>query len=168
MNIFYLDTDPALAARQICDVHVRKMIIESCQMLSTAHHMLDGPDVPDGIMKCTHFNHPSNIWVRQSDNHYKWLYLYTLELCKIHTERSGKIHKCFTDRMKPLAQLPVNMPHAMFTLPPACMPDEYKHKRSVVRSYRAYLNGKYLEWTDRDKPIKIKFQHGKPEWLTSV
>lgn len=42
MNIFYLDSDPKLAAQQICNVHVNKMIIESCQMLSTAHHILNG------------------------------------------------------------------------------------------------------------------------------
>ena len=42
MNIFILDEDPAEAARQQCDKHVVKMIVESAQMLSTAHRMLDG------------------------------------------------------------------------------------------------------------------------------
>ena len=42
MNIFILDNDPVLAAQQQCDKHVVKMIVESGQMLSTAHRMLDG------------------------------------------------------------------------------------------------------------------------------
>lgn len=39
MNLFYLDHDPALAARMHCDKHVVKMILETAQLLSTAWHV---------------------------------------------------------------------------------------------------------------------------------
>lgn len=42
MNIFVLDEQPEIAAQMMCDKHVVKMIVESCQLLSTAHHVLDG------------------------------------------------------------------------------------------------------------------------------
>ena len=42
MNIFVLDKNPIKAAQQHCDKHVVKMILESAQMLSTAHRILDG------------------------------------------------------------------------------------------------------------------------------
>ena len=42
MNIFYLDSDPVKAAQMQCNAHVVKMIVESAQMLSTAHRLLDG------------------------------------------------------------------------------------------------------------------------------
>ena len=42
MNIFILDNNPIKAAQQQCDKHVVKMIVESGQMLSTVHRMLDG------------------------------------------------------------------------------------------------------------------------------
>ena len=42
MNIFILDNDPVIAAQMQCDKHVVKMIVESAQMLSTVHRMLDG------------------------------------------------------------------------------------------------------------------------------
>ena len=42
MNIFVLDNDPVIAAQTQCDKHVVKMIVESAQMLSTAHRLLDG------------------------------------------------------------------------------------------------------------------------------
>lgn len=42
MNIFVLDRNPFEAAKQHCDKHVVKMIIEYGQMLSTAHRLLDG------------------------------------------------------------------------------------------------------------------------------
>ncbi len=67
MNIFYLDPDPVLAAQQQCDKHVVKMIVESAQMLSTAHRLLDGrkigkvwvhPHADDVLYKASHINHP--------------------------------------------------------------------------------------------------------------
>jgi len=42
MNLFVLNKDPVKAAQLQCDKHVVKMIVESAQMLSTAHRMLDG------------------------------------------------------------------------------------------------------------------------------
>ena len=44
MNIFVLDKDPHIAAQMHCDKHVPKMIVESAQMLSTAHRLLDGEE----------------------------------------------------------------------------------------------------------------------------
>lgn len=35
MNIFVVDADPFVAAQSLCDAHVVKMIVESCQLLST-------------------------------------------------------------------------------------------------------------------------------------
>jgi len=42
MNIFYLHNDPQVCAAYHCDKHVVKMILEYAQLLSTAHHELDG------------------------------------------------------------------------------------------------------------------------------
>lgn len=42
MNIFVLNEDPVIAAQEQCNTHVNKMLIESAQMLSTAHRLLDG------------------------------------------------------------------------------------------------------------------------------
>ena len=42
MNLFVLHQEPEIAAQMQCDKHVVKMIIESAQMLSTAHRVLDG------------------------------------------------------------------------------------------------------------------------------
>ena len=47
MNIFFLDKDPRECARQHCDKHVVKMVIETAQLLSTAHRLLDGKQSTD-------------------------------------------------------------------------------------------------------------------------
>ena len=66
MNIFYLDKDPHQCAKYHCDKHVCKMILESAQMLSTAHHILNEVDVFKGrvgynhdLFKKAFVNHPS-------------------------------------------------------------------------------------------------------------
>ena len=41
MNIFYLDADPDTAARLQYNKHVVKMVLESAQMLCSAHHFHD-------------------------------------------------------------------------------------------------------------------------------
>ena len=42
MNIFILNDDPVIAAQEQCDKHIPKMVVESAQMLSTTHRMIDG------------------------------------------------------------------------------------------------------------------------------
>ena len=39
MNIFALSTDPIQSAEMMCDKHIVKMVIETAQLLSTAHRM---------------------------------------------------------------------------------------------------------------------------------
>ena len=79
MNIFYLDEDPKLAAIYQYNKHVVKMILESAQMLCTAHHVIMGDDA-DVPYKTTHKNHPSTIWARQSGQNYAWLYHHMIAL----------------------------------------------------------------------------------------
>ena len=93
MNIFYLSNDVNDCAKQHVDKHVVKMIIEYAQLMSTAHRVLDGHMYMDKtknnrnikrwrlhsnlesiVYKASHINHPSAIWVRESKEHYMWLY----------------------------------------------------------------------------------------------
>ena len=90
MNIFALSTDPIQSAEMMCDKHVVKMIIETAQLLSTAHRILDGEEYTDRtangrrikrwlhpnsnmestLYKASHINHPSAVWARKSNNNY--------------------------------------------------------------------------------------------------
>ena len=45
MNIFYLSDNPVEAAEWMVDRHVVKMVLESAQLLSTAHRLLDGNEM---------------------------------------------------------------------------------------------------------------------------
>lgn len=136
-----------------CDKHVVKMIVETAQLLSTAHHVLD--DNGDGFYKPTHKNHPSAIWCRRTDSNYVWLWCLLVSLCKEYTHRYGKIHKCQRDGLATrLMQLPINIPSGAFTSPTPAMPDEYK-TIDAVESYHNYYKGSkrsFAAWTNRPTP----------------
>jgi hypothetical protein len=93
MNIFVTDSDPAQAAKNLCDKHINKMISESAQMLSTSWWILDSGCPGVVTYKPTHQHHPCTKWVMESDGNYLWLGQHAMEMCKEFTRRYNKIHK---------------------------------------------------------------------------
>ena len=108
MNIFVLDNDPIKAAEYSCDKHVVKMIVESCQMLSSAHRVLDGQEYTDlskgakprrikrwrleepreGLLwKASFVGHPCTQWIMQSKENYRWLARHAVALTEEYTTR---------------------------------------------------------------------------------
>ena len=149
MNIFYLHKDPVIAAKVQYNKHVVKMILESAQMLCTAHHHYnEDTDVP---YKKAHYNHPSTIWTRESDEHYMWLFDHMVALGKEYTKRYGKTHLSITICFLPLYRIPVGIPSNGFTQPPQCMPDEFKDKCSVKAYWNYYIGEKYIVANKNEK-----------------
>ena len=125
MNIFVLDKNPYEAARQACDKHVVKMILESAQMLCAVH--------PEGVApyKRSFYNHPCTKWVR----------------------RYGKTHKSEEVIQWCRCNRPY-LPIGELTKHPKCMPDKYKVD-CVVKSYQNYYNGEkayFAKWKDGPVP----------------
>ena len=136
MNIFYLDRDPVKAAQVQYNKHVVKMILESAQMLCTAHHHYDnGNNVP---YKKAHYNHPSTIWCRQNKNQYRWLYNHMIALGEEYTYRYNKNHLTIAKCKKPLDCYPPGIPEGIFEEPPQCMPEQYKVAGCSVTAYWNY------------------------------
>jgi hypothetical protein len=141
MNIFYLHPGPIKAAQYQYNKHVVKMILESAQLLCTAHIELDG-DQATVPYKATHRNHPSAVWVRESSLHYIWLYHHMMGLGEEYTKRYGKIHKTITKCKDVLKELPINIENNGFNEPPQCMPDEYKRSNAIHGYWNYYIHGK--------------------------
>ena len=141
MNIFYLDSDPSIAASYMYDKHKVKMILESAQMLCTAHHHFGlGDEVP---YRKAHYNHPSTIWTRANTNHYYWLYQHMLALGHEYTRRYGRMHLTITKCKESLRWAPMGMKTAKFEQPPQCMPDEYKTECSIEAYWNYYIGDKW-------------------------
>jgi hypothetical protein len=175
MNIFYVDSDPEVAARNMVDRHVVKMILETAQLLSTAHRVIDGEEYvgqsqsgrkakrwrlsgnADNIMyAATHINHPSAVWVRENSANYDWLYNHLLALGREYTYRYGRTHLTIDKLKDILKDTPENIEQSkVMTTMPSCMDKQYIVDLDPIVNYRNYYNyGKtdLLRWSNRPPP----------------
>ena len=175
MNIFYVDSDPEVAARNMVDRHVVKMILETAQLLSTAHRVIDGEEYvgqsqsgrkakrwrlsgnADAIMyAATHINHPSAVWVRESSANYNWLYEHLLALGREYTYRYGRTHLTIDKLKDILKDEPQNIKQSnIMSKMPSCMDKQYIVSLDPITNYRNYYNyGKtdLLRWSNRPPP----------------
>lgn len=172
--------DPTLAAQYQVDRHVVKMIVETAQLLSTAHRVLDGLEIQlelekdgkvrkkkvwviddernDVLYSCTHRNHPSAIWCRESVENYNWLVDHLHALGQEYTHRYGKKHATIEKCFYPLQSPPHGLRDWDWTKPPSAMGPEYIISDDPVVNYRNYYkHGKASlhTWKNRDKPFWI-------------
>lgn len=175
MNIFILDEDPQIAAQMLCDKHVPKMIIESAQMLSTVHRMLDGTpekrrsksgktmqtyyafgDIRDDLYyAAVHKYHPCTTWTAQSLANYNWHYAHFVAMSREFKFRRNKEHITFKKLGPILAAPPINIPdigltefvQAMSHYPDCMVPGD------AVQAYRNYYH--------KAKPF-AKWDWGRP------
>jgi hypothetical protein len=153
MNIFFLSFDPRSAAEYHCDKHVVKMILETAQLLYTAHWIGARDALPQNAYRKTHDNHPCARWVRASVSNYKWLCELGMALCKEYTFRYGRVHLTETHLLWLSTHIP-SMPDYGITKLPMAMPDEYKHP-NPVQAYRNYYVGaksRFLVYSNRSPP----------------
>jgi len=169
MNIFVLSDDFAKCAEWHVDKHIVKMPLELCQLLSTAHRVLDGTlvnkkwilsDSRENILySATHINHPCAKWVRESSRNYEWTYNLLLALFNEYSYRYGKVHGC-TKLKDSLSHLPNNIPIGKFTEPPQAMPDDVKVQNNVIEAYRNYYR--------KHKTHLANWKHREiPEWYNA-
>ena len=176
MNIFVLDENPVTSAKMMCDKHVVKMIVESAQMLSTAHRYLDGDefisyskngrrikrwchptDTMDSnvrLYKSIMINHPCTKWTCETDTNYRWLARHALSLCEEYTFRYRKKHAS-QNLIWWLWDTPDNITIGDQTEFAQAMPDEYKVPKNAVEAYQAYYRGEkagFAKWTTRETP----------------
>jgi len=181
MNIFILDTDPVIAAQSQCDKHVVKMVVESAQMLSTTHRMVDGiigqrlsknnrkiktwklrDDREQLLYKAVHMNHPCTVWTRESLSNYNWHYEHFIALCNEYTYRYNKVHATDTLLRDVLASAPTNIPligRTEFKLAMKNNP-ECINLNDTVQSYRDY----YMTKQDRFAMV-WQNKRSSPEWF---
>jgi hypothetical protein len=186
MNIFVLDHDPVTAAQLQCDKHIPKMVVESGQMLSTAHRVLDGKltrkpsksgktmvkywDLYEGIgdskaeslyYSAVHVGHPCTQWSMESSDNYLWHYKHFIALCEEYTYRYGKVHKTNRDLGSELARLPQNIPQGKMTPFRLAMKSNPECMLSCpVESYRSFYQTKQerfkMKWSKRSVPEWFK------------
>jgi hypothetical protein len=162
MNIFFLSWKPRQAAEYHCDKHVVKMIIETAQLLYSAHWVLETPNLPSNAYKLAHKNHPSAIWTRESLSNYLWLCSLGWWLCKEYQFRYGRLKQHKTEEhIVWLLNNPPKMSMVDMTPLKLAMPDEYKTS-DPVESYQKY----YIEDKMKKRGIVKYTKREAPEFLS--
>jgi hypothetical protein len=157
MNIFAVSDDPAECARVLDDLRLRKMIVETAQLLSTALHELDHPNA-HFVYKPTHKNHPCAKWVRSDLEHYAWTLDHLEWLLYEYKYRLNKSHK--TEKIAvPLTV--VGSSWRKLENFPNCTP--YKDW-DVFEAYKQTLRDKWQEDEAKGRPPKWT-NRGAPEWM---
>jgi len=153
MNIFVSDPSPIISAKALDNKRVVKMVLESCQLLSTAMHLNNLSDAPYWI---THRHHPCTKWAALNRNNFGWLLEHFIALLNEYTARYQKHHACA--RHVGLFFKAVNsMPEGALTEHPNCT--KFKHIDNVYTAYKTALNDKWLKdkrkpaWHNTCKPI---------------
>lgn len=186
MNIFALSKCPFESAILHCDKHVVKMIVESAQMLSTAHRLLDGEksrvayvtkkgkprkkdiwrldsSLEKELYLVAHPKHPSTVWTCESDANYIWHYTLFTALCDEYTFRYGKVHKTDTKLRDVLFMPPENIPTGRLTPFALAMKSEPQcaDPKKPIESYRKFYMTKQnrfkMVWSKRSVPKWFKF-----------
>lgn len=174
MNIFITDTCPYMSAKNLCDQHCVKMALETCQLISTClrlYHGIGGSH----LMLSAYEQHPCSVWVSTSLGNLEWSTHHLrgiLNQCRDRGfNKNDRYHRILSISSTFLSHSHVEL----LTLPPLCMPDDYKLYTDVdslypngvplyvVESYRAYYQSKALSFKN-----KMRYCHSKiPNWFVT-
>jgi len=162
MNIFYLDNNQEECVKYYVDVHVVKMFVETVQMLSTSHHVVDGfsEDIP--CLPVRNINHPCCIWARESIENYMWLVKLGFALAQEYSFRYNKERNTLW-KLEWLDQNHPDIEKWDFTDPPLCIGDNKNCivEGDLISSYRNFYKGpkkiqleknNYVKWKNRESP----------------
>lgn len=162
MNIFFLSEDPKLSAQYLCNQHVVKMSLESCQMIST-YMSIKHPDIVNtALMKPSYVNHPCNLWLLEEEKNIVWLLSHLSGLLTECQYRGFKVNRRFEAILWCVTQQMTSLAYDDTVEPVLCMPDEFKVHATPVKCYRAYYQHKALTFK---RPMKYT-NRCQPKWLT--
>ena len=163
MNIFAIegneetgDVDWIKSAQSQDNMRVVKMILESCQILSTVLNE-QGVTAP---YRSFNPKHPSCKWAAESSENFQNLMKHCASMIQEYEARFGKTHKCKEVLVK-IRQLykPENFPTNKPTPLRMAMPDYFKVDNNPVISYRKYY---------ASKP-RMRYPKGKvPSWFREL
>jgi len=170
MNIFATDSSPIIAARNLCDKHVNKMIVESAQMLANAFTLErlaedDCPRNQKGKPRTHGYSkHPCTLWTYQTTGNFNWLCSHALEMGNERKYRWSDRPEHFS--LKFIEWCSIHIKDSLTK--DAEMTDfaiaisEDKNCRKIsdfnglssVEKYRFYykLDKPFAKWTKRDQP----------------
>jgi len=162
LNIFATHSNPRISAIWLDDLRANKMILESCQLMSTAIHLIH-PDHELKLYKPFNPNHPCCIWTRAGRENFKWLLDHTFALL---THRAKPEHRSWVNYDTCCVWFGANywrLPKLDLLTFQNCAANEgaginYKNIKDTHLAYRLYLNHRWKQdkkpptWNTGEKP----------------
>ena len=177
MNLFYVNEDPRLAARDLADRHVVKMTLETVQMISTVARSVGLDESLQtssaGMMgslallyASTQARHPCTIWVASSRESLDWTVRHGDALGNVYTDRFGKHHKSHGVLLDfigsgLIASLRERLPDVPRPPPARAVSDEARALLDPIEAYREHLRLKYAGWARPPRWTNAT----RPSWL---
>ena len=190
IQIYFVDSDPKLAAQSLVDEHISSQIRNSVQILCNAHRVLDGIrhrlyDERELIFyKVKKIKSPWSIWCRESLENYFWIeeYLYNLldeykeRFKKSKKERTVECQKISVKMSYLLQSPPLELKKEKWTNPPLTIPSSYVNLPNcqynplfengysfddIVKLYRYW----YILCAQYIKPYEVGKHNNPPSWL---
>jgi hypothetical protein len=143
MNIFAVDSDPVIAAQNLCDKHIVCMPKEAAQVLSTVMDRYGA--WKEGMNEPYQANGPCALWAGATRGNASWLLAHGFALCEEYTFRYGKTYLSLERlRLIDLSAVPEG-PLQPFV---QVMPEEYRGSDAVAAYRLFYLRGKirFAKW----------------------
>ena len=178
MNRFILALYSRESALAMCDQHIRKMVTEEGQILSTCIRQVlpniikHEPKLSTALFRATHDEHPITVWTRSGQEPMRFAYSYFLAMANEHTYRFGTIHGSFARLFDPLRYVFncnefMNMASSK-KKHPQCFGEYYEMCKTdehlPVNAYRNYYN---IKQTTFKRPMTYT-NRSKPTWLKEV
>lgn len=160
MNLFATSDCPIESAFALDDKRANKMLIESCQLLSTA--LLFNGVKDEGIYKLSHAHHPITHWTARTRSNFLWVARHALALSDVYSLVYSRTHASLAVAERCL-KLIDNIPNGKL---------EPFHNSSLVRvpsvsvteSYRQTMN---IKWAN-DKRLATWHKRGHPDWYRNL
>ena len=160
MNLFVTSLSPTLAAQSLCDIRLRKMILETAQLLCTELRRRGADYMP---YRPTHPMHPVTLSLR-NDATLLWVEEYFIEAHNEYIHRFAKQHKSFIDCYRKVEMAIgrlCNLKASGATFANCARNDslglDFTHTH-IVYAYQLYLNARWErdirlpQWTNRGAP----------------
>ena len=171
MNIFVTSLSPHECAKALDDVRLRKMYLETAQLLCGALRLRGVND--DRLYKVSHANHPCALWARENSANWMWLKSHWNGLGHELRERfPDKYHKTgfliptlveYTQEVRMGRHLPPSIDGTPFA---NCARNkslglDFTGIEDTFEAYREYLAARWQQ--DRRPPVWTG--RGAPSWL---
>lgn len=160
MNIFASSECPIQSALWLDDKRKNKMILESCQIMSSVVRRHD-PDTTLMVYHQTHIHHPCTIWAGDSRANFLWLYRHcgALILQKFGPHKSARLMPIFKQYIEDgLFPCETATPFSNSARNQSVGVD-YSHVEDVHYAYKLYLNERW--YNDKRQPT---WSWGEKPW----